>query len=722
MSKQNINIDTTLNLLNRQINSIETRINNDSGQKVDKPLYEGNEKDHKLYINFNQFENPSFNESEEDEEDVEDYEIMMNTTITSANTYGDSKNRLLKTTSNHSASSRTSFASLPINTDVLHGKQAANQAENPRDASLPQTKSFVFSSSSNRRNSNENLGNSGMKSSFNLTRNNSRLKSVGNHSYLDSSYNNNSNVSSPFIKHSSQFGSSPFLSNNSSPFAKNNYSGPGLLQNNNGSFNQTKRSSVSTTSSFKRSTSLKRTNSLKKYSSTSNTSNNINSNIYGANNNGTNCIGNSSNSPNNFITNLHSRLELDLKGKQQANIGSIKDSVSNCDIYEDPYDFISKQPPPPLLIPYGSSGNSQIPLLTSSTTGSSVNSNSSNHLGLFVIDSDDNKEDSVIINSLELRKDLNKTPIAPSNSKLQPKTPDRTNDLLYKLNTDLNFETESVEVMSAMSQTSLSSNVNAFKTTNSMIFNKYDLLKLNSEVTSNLTRETSEAENNVIEDAELKQIIHLPTMQDKYKYNKDGITVISSDFLRNMMIDRENSHKKDMLIIDCRFPKEYENGHIMNSINIFDFENLVSLLKEVIKNSSSGELVEYKIVLYCEFSQYRSPQMSKFLRKLDRLINLKYWPYLIFPDLFILEGGICNFKNTNQSLILGNYCSMDDSYTLNVEELDNHLTIFKKNVEEYLGANDKNSSNNNVNSGFISFDKMVDLKNDIMKVIKDSSK
>lgn len=719
MSKQNINIDTTLNLLNRQINSIETRINDASGEKVNKSLYEGNEKDHKLYINFNQFENRSFNESGEDEEDVEDYEIMMNTTITSANAYGDSKNRLLKTTSNHSASSRTSFASQLTSSDGLHAKQTANPADNNKTSALPLTKSFVFS---NRRNSNETLGNSGMKSSLNISRNNSRLKSVGNHSYLDSSYNNNSNMSSPFMKHSSQFGSSPFLSNNSSPFNKNNYSTSGLLHNNNASFNQTKRSSVSTNSSFKRSTSLKRTNSLKKYSNTSNTSNNINSNIYVSNSNGTNCIGTSGNSPNNFITNLHSRLELDLKSKQQANISSTKDSFSNCDSYEDPYDFISKQPPPPLLMPYGSSGNSNIPLLTSSTTGSSVNSNSSNHLGLFVIDSDDNKEDSLIIDKLELRKDLNKTPIAPNNIKMQPKTPDKTNDLLYKLNTDLNFETESVEVMSAMSQTSLTSNANAFKTTNSMIFNKYDLLKLNSDITSNLTRETLEAENSVIEDAELKQIIHLPTMQDKYKYNKDGITIISSEFLRNMIIDRETSHKKDMLIIDCRFPKEYEKGHIKNSINIFDFENLVSLLKEVIKNSSSSELVQYKIVLYCEFSQYRSPQMCKFLRKLDRLINLKYWPYLIFPDLFILEGGICNFKNTNQSLLFGNYCSMDDSYMLNFEELDNHLTVFKKNVEVYLGAHDKNSSNNNINSGFVSFDRMVDLKNDMMKVIRDSSK
>ncbi|KAL6929046.1 hypothetical protein ACO0SA_002382 [Hanseniaspora valbyensis] len=718
MSDQNINIDTALDLLNNQINSIEKRINIDEDES----------KKNKLYISINQFDNQCFNESDEEEEDEDS---IMDTTITSyQNNYKVSDNKLSKIISNQSNISRNSHSSILPADAVLNN----SNSESARVPSLPNTTSFLFNNSYSRRNSNETISNNGIKNSFGLSRNNSRLKSGGTHSYLDSSCNNttnSSNISSPFMKQANQFGNSPFLSNNSSPFNKhqnsnnnNNYHhhlANGILHNNNGNLNNNKRSSQSNTSSFKSSVGLKRTTSLKKY----NNSNNANLNIYCNNNTNNNYIGinsNSSNSNNsNLITNLQSRLELDLKHKQQQqqqqNINKQRDGENE----EDPYDFISKQPPPaPFLIPYSNNGNNQIPVLSSSNTGSSINSTSSNNLGLFVIDSDDSKEDQLSNKYLDIREDLNKTPTVQSNSKMPPKTPERTNNLLYKLNTDLNFETESMEVMSAMSQTSLASNPNGFKKSNSMIFDKYDLLKMSNEVSSSFIKENPSATEGEIEDHRLKQIIHLPTLQDKFTYNQDGITLISSDFLKKMILETKNKNSNDLLIIDCRFPKEYAKGRIRNSINIYDFENLVDLLKKLISNSSIKELVRYKIVLYCEFSQYRSPKMGKFLRKLDRLINIKYWPYLIFPDLFILEGGIYNFKELNQSLMTGKYCSMDDSYLLDLEELETNLNIFRNKVDLYLGSNNKNESKNNVNSGFASFDKMVDLKNDLMKVINNS--
>ena len=43
------------------------------------------------------------------------------------------------------------------------------------------------------------------------------------------------------------------------------------------------------------------------------------------------------------------------------------------------------------------------------------------------------------------------------------------------------------------------------------------------------------------------------------------------------------------------------------------------------------------IIFHCEFSSERGPQMSKYLRKIDRGDNL--YPKLKYPELYLLEGG-----------------------------------------------------------------------------------
>lgn len=49
------------------------------------------------------------------------------------------------------------------------------------------------------------------------------------------------------------------------------------------------------------------------------------------------------------------------------------------------------------------------------------------------------------------------------------------------------------------------------------------------------------------------------------------------------------------------------------------------------------------LVFHCEFSSERAPNLSRFLRKLDRGVNEGAYPKLHFPEMYILEGGYKGF-------------------------------------------------------------------------------
>lgn len=547
-------------------------------------------------------------------------------------------------------------------------------------------------------------------------------RSNGGNGYLDLSYGpfgtSSSSASSPFINQNAHSGGSSGFSTNTSPFNKQS-------NTENNEMTSSKKSSLMSQNSFKRTNSLKRSNSLKKYTN--------NLNLYLTNSIGINNGNNHIPTKNQPMINLQSRIEQE--AKQEQNIAG-SDNNKRKESEMDTLEFFSKQPPPHLNMPYrnnSSSGSSNMVSLSSSNTGSSLYSSGSNQLGLFSIKDNENKSNSMTNDAYAFnRDDLNKTPVVSlqghntlmiddsyTHKKLPPKTPDRTNDLLYKLNTDMNFEAESIEVMSAMSQNSFgSTNLNA---SSSMMFNKNDLVKMSEYGSSSLTLSESKSqvhhENDVDVDQALKKIIHLPVIGTKMEYNQDGIAMLSSNELVNLIIGNQktkNSTGNELFIIDCRFPREFNEGHINNSLNIYDFKGLFEFLKHLLM-SDRNKITQFKIVFYCEFSQYRSPKLSKFVRKLDRLVNIKYWPYLIYPDLFILNGGIYKFQENNKDLMTGQYKSMNDSYSSYSDELDDHLIMFKKQVSCYLGEDSEAAKKNKDHD---TFDRMVFLKNDLMKCIE----
>lgn len=96
----------------------------------------------------------------------------------------------------------------------------------------------------------------------------------------------------------------------------------------------------------------------------------------------------------------------------------------------------------------------------------------------------------------------------------------------------------------------------------------------------------------------------------------------------------------EYIVIDCRFPYEFEGGHIANAVNIA----LQSDLEErFVVNGANFENKRKLLIFHCEYSIFRGPTMAGHLRKIDRIYNSDRYPYLLYPDIVVLEGGYKRF-------------------------------------------------------------------------------
>ncbi|OWF43862.1 M-phase inducer phosphatase-like [Mizuhopecten yessoensis] len=91
-------------------------------------------------------------------------------------------------------------------------------------------------------------------------------------------------------------------------------------------------------------------------------------------------------------------------------------------------------------------------------------------------------------------------------------------------------------------------------------------------------------------------------------------------------------------IIDCRYPYEFESGHIKGAENLYTNE----MIEELLRQKSNPVPISSKrdiIIFHCEFSSARGPRMSRLLRKLDRELNSDRYPLLNYPEVYLLHEG-----------------------------------------------------------------------------------
>ncbi|KAI5171498.1 hypothetical protein NEFER03_0820 [Nematocida sp. LUAm3] len=113
----------------------------------------------------------------------------------------------------------------------------------------------------------------------------------------------------------------------------------------------------------------------------------------------------------------------------------------------------------------------------------------------------------------------------------------------------------------------------------------------------------------------------------------DGILRLPSSAVAELL-----QKGKRFFLFDCRFEYEYSGGHISGAINAITQKDIQNIFKELIEKRENSSSI---FVFYCEYSSVRAPKLATYFRNEDR--KRSSYPYLIFPNLYVMSGGYKNF-------------------------------------------------------------------------------
>jgi len=149
------------------------------------------------------------------------------------------------------------------------------------------------------------------------------------------------------------------------------------------------------------------------------------------------------------------------------------------------------------------------------------------------------------------------------------------------------------------------------------------------------------------EDGEAREKLQLPVITTGVKSKRNRI---SDETMIELL---EGKFDVTYEIIDCRYPFEFEGGHIEGAWNGW---NCIDVVHRYLESNrplwaqlSPDSRKKYKrpiLIFHCEFSAQRAPAMYDNLRRADRLVN--QYPHLHYPEMYILEKGYCNFYENNE--------------------------------------------------------------------------
>ncbi|OJA11940.1 hypothetical protein AZE42_06380 [Rhizopogon vesiculosus] len=158
-----------------------------------------------------------------------------------------------------------------------------------------------------------------------------------------------------------------------------------------------------------------------------------------------------------------------------------------------------------------------------------------------------------------------------------------------------------------------------------------------------------------------------------HRVREDGLMRVVPKTLDDLLDGHYDTRIANFHVIDCRFDYEYEGGHIPGALNINTTAGVEEFLLGVMKPkpSVSGDTHKKTIlVFHCEFSAKRAPTFAKHLRAKDRAMNNHMYPKIHYPEVYILEGGYCEYyKQCASRCQPQSYVTMDDpSYALSRKE------------------------------------------------------
>ena len=165
-----------------------------------------------------------------------------------------------------------------------------------------------------------------------------------------------------------------------------------------------------------------------------------------------------------------------------------------------------------------------------------------------------------------------------------------------------------------------------------------------AEIMSALARSESNDEPDLIGD--YSKPFALPLMDGRHRDLKSVSSDTVAKLLKGVFKDSVASYK----IIDCRYPYEFEGGHIRGAMNLYTQEQI---LEEFLKQKTEHTDATGKrniIIFHCEFSSERGPKLSRFLRNNDRERNTNQCPVLEYPEIYLLHNGYKEFYETHAEL------------------------------------------------------------------------
>uniref|UniRef100_A0A8C6H7U8 M-phase inducer phosphatase n=1 Tax=Mus spicilegus TaxID=10103 RepID=A0A8C6H7U8_MUSSI len=165
----------------------------------------------------------------------------------------------------------------------------------------------------------------------------------------------------------------------------------------------------------------------------------------------------------------------------------------------------------------------------------------------------------------------------------------------------------------------------------------------------------------------------LQTVDGKHQ----DLKYISPETMVALLTGKFSNIVEKFVIVDCRYPYEYEGGHIKNAVNLpLERDAETFLLQRPIMPCSLDKRII--LIFHCEFSSERGPRMCRFIRERDRAAN--DYPSLYYPEMYILKGGYKEFFPQHP-----NFCEPQDYRPMNHEAFRDELRNFRLKTRSWAG-------------------------------------
>ncbi|XP_015181258.1 PREDICTED: M-phase inducer phosphatase isoform X1 [Polistes dominula] len=156
-----------------------------------------------------------------------------------------------------------------------------------------------------------------------------------------------------------------------------------------------------------------------------------------------------------------------------------------------------------------------------------------------------------------------------------------------------------------------------------------------------------------VTDADLTGDFSKPCILPLAEGRHDDLKSISVDTLAALMRGDFKQYIDSFVIVDCRYPYEFDGGHIEGALNLYSKELIEQHLLDPLTNIPEIQPNSIKrriLVFHCEFSWERGPNLSRFLRNIDRQRNKEHYPALHYPEVYLLHGGYEQFYKEQRNL------------------------------------------------------------------------